>query len=80
MATIINNPSDRVPAEDSGVGVVVGLIVAVILVVLFFMFAWPTIRNNNVGSGTYTPADTNTPGTSANINLTVPGASPSANP
>lgn len=75
MATIINNPSGTT-AEDSSVGVVVGLIVAVILVVLFFMFAWPAIRNN----GAYTPAGSEAPaGASANINLTVPGTDSGSN-
>lgn len=70
MATIINNPSDTtrpVVTDDSPVGMIVGLIVALVLIVLFVMYVVPSFR----GASTSTPTDT-TPGSSANINLTVP--------
>jgi hypothetical protein len=66
MATIINNPSGT--PEDSSVGVMVGIIIAIVLVVLFFVFAWPSIRAGNT-----TPAGNNAPaGASTNINVTLP--------
>ncbi len=70
MATIINNPSDTRPvvtSEDSGVGIVVGLLVALVLIVLFVMYVLPSMRGAAVTPATETPA-----GASANINLTVP--------
>ncbi len=71
MATIINNPTDTRPvvAEDSSVGMVVGLIVALVLIVLFVMYVLPSFRAST--PGTYTPADTS----GTNINVTVPGTS-----
>jgi hypothetical protein len=71
MATIINNPTDTRPVvtDESPVGMIVGLIVALVLVVLFVMYVLPSFRASTVA-----PADT-TPGASANINLTVPSGS-----
>lgn len=68
MATIINNPSDTRPvvtSDDSGVGMIVGLVVALVLIVLFVMYVLPGFQ----GASTSAPVDT-APAT--NINLTVP--------
>ena len=62
MATIINNPGEN---SSSGAGVIVGLVVAVILVAVIFIYGIPYLRSNNTGAS-------NTP--SANINVTLPGA------
>lgn len=79
MATIINNPSDTRPVVatgDSGVGMVVGLLVALVLIVLFVMYVLPSIRGTAV-----TPAATENPaGATANINLTVPGTTDTPSP
>ncbi len=74
MATIINNPGDSRPVveDGSGVGVVVGLIIAVILVILFFLFAWPAIQGNTAA----TPSTSN-PGVNVNVTLPSSSASPS---
>lgn len=74
MATIINNPPGAT-GEDSGVGIVVGLMVAVILVVLFLLFILPGIR----GTTPAVPDTGSEPGSSATVNVTLPAASPSSN-
>lgn len=70
MATIINNPSGT---EDSSAGVVIGILAAIVLVILFIMFVWPSISGR-----TPAPTDTSTPGASTNINVELPPATPGA--
>ena len=65
MATIINNPSGTT-SEDSSVGMVVGLIIALVLIVLFVMYGLPALRG-----GSAAPAS-DAPGASANLNVTLP--------
>jgi hypothetical protein len=43
MATVINNPKD---GSDSSVGVIVGIILLLVLVGLFVVYALPAIRGN----------------------------------
>jgi hypothetical protein len=62
MATIINNPTAGTPAEDSSVGVIVGILAVVLLAVLFFIFVYPSINNSAA-----TPTDTG--GTNINVEL-----------
>jgi|GEM_PF-1146819 len=76
MATIINNPSGGT-SEDSSAGIVVGLVVALILIVLFIMFVWPSIKNNR--SDALAPGETPA-GASANINVSLPGDGPASSP
>ncbi len=66
MATIINNPGTN--SDDSGVGVVIGVVVGLLLIVLFFAYALPSIR------GTATPSTTQAPG-GATVNVQLPGGS-----
>lgn len=40
MPTVINNPS----SDSSGVGVIVGVLVAIVLIVLFFVYGLPGLR------------------------------------
>lgn len=61
MATIVNTPSGS--HEDSGMGLIVGVIVAILVVLLFFVYGLPALRG--------TPA-ANDNGTSASINVDLP--------
>lgn len=54
MTTVVNNPSS---GDNSGTGLIVGIILAVILIFLFVRFGLPAIRGT--GGGT-------------NVNVTVP--------
>lgn len=77
MATIINNPPGV--TEDSSLGMVVGLVVALVLIVLFFIFVWPSLGNPNSSlSPDYNSAPS---GASTNVNVTLPTApSPAYSP
>ncbi len=66
MATIINNPQDTRTSDDAGVGLIVGALIAIALLVLFFVYGLPALRNQN------NAAQTTQPGT--NINVTLPGS------
>lgn len=50
MATVINNPS-----EGSGAGTILGIVVAVIIIALLFIYGLPALR----GTGSTQPAGTN---------------------
>jgi hypothetical protein len=63
MATIVNNPGTT---EDSSAGVVIGVVIALLIIVLFFAFALPYIRNNGV-----TPGVPNT-GSDSTVNVELP--------
>lgn len=70
MATIINNPSDGT-AAGSGMGVIVGVIVALVVLALFFIYALPALRGNTGeqdGSATI------------NVDLPNPGTTEDSNP
>ena len=47
MPTIINNPNST-SGDSGGWGFVVGILILVVLVILFFVYAWPSLQNNNV--------------------------------
>jgi hypothetical protein len=57
MATVINNPS-----EGSGAGTIIGIVVAIILIALLFIYGLPALRGGT----------TNSPGTNINIDATLP--------
>ena len=44
MTTIINTPPQGDSSSDSGTGLIVGVLVAIVLIVLFFIYALPAIR------------------------------------
>lgn len=46
MTTIINTPP-AVESSDSGLGIVFGVILAILIVVLFLVYGLPMIRNSN---------------------------------
>lgn len=72
MTTVINTPPSA-ESSDSGLGLVLGVILALILVALFFVYGLPAIRNNNA-----VPQNGN-----IDVNITVPASettpSPAAN-
>jgi hypothetical protein len=65
MATVINNP--RQGTEDSGMGLVLGVIIAIVLIALFWIYALPAIRN-------VSPPTTQPQG-GTNINVQLPNPS-----
>lgn len=46
MPTIINNPGNN-SEDSSGAGIIIGVVVALVLVVLFFVYILPTLRDGN---------------------------------
>ena len=70
MATIINTPQR---SEDSGLGMVIGIIFALLLIGLFFFYAVPAIRTNMSSTQGQTPNNT------LDVNLTVPSQSTTPN-
>ncbi len=61
MTTVINTPSSG-QSSDSGLGLIVGVIIALALVALFFFYGLPAIRNNS-----------NNPGNTNVITVPLPG-------
>lgn len=45
MATIINNPGDAADRDAGGTGLIVGILLAVLLGALFFVYLLPAMRN-----------------------------------
>ncbi len=66
MPTIINNPSGD-NSDDSGAGIVLGVILAIVIIALFIIYALPALR---AGNQPQNPGGTN-------INVTIPSLSPS---
>ncbi|MDD5050934.1 MAG: hypothetical protein PHV93_04350 [Candidatus Pacebacteria bacterium] len=66
MATIINTPGT--PSEDSGLGIVLGVLIAIIVIVLFFVYGLPAIRGNQ------TPQTSN----GINVNVSLPTNAPAS--
>ncbi|OHA58097.1 MAG: hypothetical protein A2571_03595 [Candidatus Vogelbacteria bacterium RIFOXYD1_FULL_44_32] len=66
MTTIINTPPTGESA-DSGAGLVLGILLALILVILFFVYALPALRDNtppkadNIDINVQVPADETAP-------------------
>ncbi len=66
MTTIINTPPTG-DSADSGMGLVLGIILALILGVLFFVYALPTLRDDtppktdNIDINVQVPSDETTP-------------------
>ena len=72
MTTIVNTPSSG-ESSNSGLGLVFGVILALILVALFFIYGLPAIRNNNA-----VPQNGN-----IDVNISVPAVTtppPAVNP
>ena len=68
MATIVNNPGG---SSDSSVGIIVSVIVLILAIALFFIYALPAIQRGN--------APEEQPG-SINIDVTAPSSSPGSSP
>jgi hypothetical protein len=60
MATVINNPSN----EGSGAGTIIGIVIAVVLVALLFIYGLPALRGTDT-----------TPAPGASVNVTLPTGS-----
>lgn len=85
MATIINNPQGAGgPTNDgdnSGTGMLVGIVVAILLIALFFLYALPLIRTGGRASTPGVPntgESSGTPGSNVNVNVQVPGLNQSS--
>lgn len=72
MATIVNNPGPS-NTDGSGVGMVIGIILAIIVIALFIIYGVPAMRGGNTGPSTPTG------GTNANINVQIPVPSGATN-
>lgn len=59
MATVINNPNSE---DSSGIGMLVGIVLAVLVIILFFVYGLPAIRNSN----------TENPPNDINVNVDLP--------
>ncbi len=71
MATIINNPGEHT-TEDSGLGLMIGVLLAIVLLAVFFVYILPAIRNSKPQSDQ---------GGNINLNVTTPNPiSPSPTP
>ncbi len=68
MATVINNPDHS--GSDSGVGLIVGILIAVVVIFLFFFYGLPAMRNNQAA-----PSDG-----SIDVNVDMPDNTFSPNP
>lgn len=67
MATIINNPGNGEDSSGAG-GLLLGFILLIIVLALFFLYGLPMIRNSN------TPVKEAPKTDSLDINVTVPKA------
>lgn len=68
METIINNPSGG-NKESSGVGLVVGVLLAIAVIVLFFVYGLPALRGKPASAPTNNGVD---------VNVTLPGSDSTA--
>jgi len=62
MTTVINNPGDS-SNDSSGVGAVVGVVFALILIALFFVYLLPMIQNQTPATTSTTEIQVNIPDT-----------------
>lgn len=51
MTTIINTPGNT---EDSGIAIIIGVLVAIIVITLFFLYGLPAIRGTSPQSSNST--------------------------
>lgn len=58
MATIINNP-DSGGDNGGGMGMIIGAIVLIVLIAVFFIYGLPAIRGNNKGTTVNVPDKVN---------------------
>jgi hypothetical protein len=67
MATIVNTPGTT--REGSGTGLIVGVLLAIVLIALFFIYGLPAIRGTGSDAGT----TVNIP---ENVDVNVQGLNP----
>ncbi|MEO5927952.1 MAG: hypothetical protein ABIO72_04490 [Patescibacteria group bacterium] len=70
MATVINTPGTQTDSS-SGMALIVGVFAAIVLIVAFFVFALPLIRNGG--------APQSAPGININAEIPLPEGSGGAN-
>ncbi len=68
MATIINTPPSG-DSSDSGAGIVLGVIVALVLITLFLVYVLPTFRS--------APSQSQSTPNGINVNVTLPSTTSS---
>ncbi|MDO8667962.1 MAG: hypothetical protein Q7K35_02575 [bacterium] len=52
MTTVINNPSGGGSENSSSLGIIFGVIIAIVLIGLFFFYGLPALRRAGTGSAT----------------------------
>lgn len=57
MTTIINNPNGGERGDSSGVGIILGVILAVVLIALFFVYGLPAMRGATPSGSTINVPD-----------------------
>ena len=72
MTTIINTPPQPAERSESGAGIVLGVIVALVLVAIFFIFVLPALRGSYAAPSSGYTAPT---GGNVNVNLQAPASS-----
>jgi hypothetical protein len=72
MATVINNPADQTDSTNS-VGTLMIVLVVGVLLVLFFAYALPLLRNSSNNR-------VNTPSNGGSVNIDIPNPAPTQNP
>lgn len=55
MPTIINNPPQNASDSGSSAGLIIGIILAAVLVFLFFAYGLPALRERNSGTNINVP-------------------------
>lgn len=71
MTTIVNNPVPVTTEDGTGVGMILGIILALVIIALLVIFGIPAFRNSTTASD---PMPTG----ATNINVTLPAATPSS--
>ena len=74
MATVINNPSTE--TAGGGMGMVLGVLLAIAIIVLFFAYGLPAIRNNG---GTTNTTNNSVVPERVDVNVNTPTPAPSGN-
>lgn len=62
MATIVNTPAGT--SNDSSAGIIIGVIIALVLIVLFFVYGLPYLRDG--------VRESSSPSTNINVDLPLP--------
>lgn len=69
MVTVVNSPGPG-ETESSGVGLVIGVLLAIVVIVLFFIYGLPALRTSQTQN--QTPQNTSPGGSNIQINVPNP--------